>query len=101
MTHPMFTEDELDVYEYLKPGMVIARDAGFGKIYVHLDSGQVTFVQRWQYFWELDEDKRNHLKASPWTDEEQCDFHYTANLPTQKCCRVLGNQPLTPWESYV
>jgi hypothetical protein len=38
----------------------------------------VRFVQRWKYFWELDEDKHNKLTAPAWTDAEQVDFHYAA-----------------------
>jgi hypothetical protein len=101
MTHPMFTEDEIDVYEYLQAGMVVARDTAFGKIYVDLHSGQVTFVQRWKYYWELDEDKPKKLKASPWTDDEQCDFHYAAKSiiwkfwNSHRPLSAVNNDPVT------
>lgn len=77
--HPMFSQDESDAYACLKAGTVKAKDTAFGKIYIHLESGMVSFHQRWKYHFTLDQTfGKVAAKASPWTDDEQRDFHSAA-----------------------
>jgi hypothetical protein len=75
----MFSQEEMDVFEYLNPGLVKAKDTNRGKIYIHLTEGWISFHQRWRYNFTLDQTAGKHpAKASPWTDDEQRDFHYAA-----------------------
>ncbi len=79
MTHPMFSQEEADTYACLRPHTVKAKDTIFGKIYIHLEDGLVSFHQRWRYHFILDQTFGKHAaKASPWTDDEERDFHYAA-----------------------
>jgi hypothetical protein len=79
MTHPMFSQEEVDTYACLLPHTVKAKDTIFGKIYIHLEDGLVSFHQRWRYHFTLDQTFGKHAaKASSWTDEEERDFHYAA-----------------------
>ena len=79
MTHPMFSQEEVDTYACLRPHTVKAKDTIFGKIYIHLEDGLVSFHQRWRYHFILDQTFGKHAaKASPWTDDEQRDFHSAA-----------------------
>lgn len=79
MTHPMFSQEEADTYACLRPHTVKAKDTLFGKIYIHLEDGLVSFHQRWRYHFTLDQTFGKHAaKASPWTDDEERDFHYAA-----------------------
>jgi hypothetical protein len=79
MAHPIFSQEETDTYECLLPGKVKANETGFGKIYIHLESGLVSFHQRWRYNFTLDQTSgKTAAKASLWTDQEQVDFHYAA-----------------------
>lgn len=78
--HPMFSQDESDAYACLKAGTVKAKDTAFGKIYVHLEDGMVSFHQRWKYHFTRDQTfGRGAALASAWTDDEQRDFHYAAS----------------------
>jgi hypothetical protein len=75
----MFSQEEMDVFEYLNPGLVKAKNTNHGKIYIHLTEGWISFHQRWRYNFTLDQTFGKHpAKASPWTDGEQRDFHYAA-----------------------
>ena len=45
----MFDEDELNVWEFIRPELFRSRNLAWGSIYIDLESGKVNFVQRWKY----------------------------------------------------
>jgi hypothetical protein len=79
MTHPLFLKDDITVFDFLKPDAQKKKNTPFGTIYVNTDAGNIHFVQRWKYKFLLDEISHpHHQKASPWTDDEEYNFHQAA-----------------------
>lgn len=80
--HPFLSKDELVTYDFIRPDLQKKKDTVFGTIYVDLDRGDISFIQRWSYkftagqVWS-NKDKKM-LKANNWADEEQLYFHYAA-----------------------
>lgn len=94
MTHPMFLQDEVVTYEVLLPGIVKKLETAYGTIYVSIESGDIHFVQRWRYRFQVEEILHPApRKADPWTDDEERDFHTTAAALIWK---FWNSSPLLP-----
>ncbi|MGA7394282.1 MAG: hypothetical protein WBL40_05160 [Terrimicrobiaceae bacterium] len=68
----MFDEDELNVWEFIRPELFRSRNLAWGSIYIDLESGKVNFVQRWKYEFVVAQG------VGAWTEQEKVDFHYAA-----------------------
>src|SRR5262249_43579578 len=70
MPHPMFSQEEVDVWTVVKKGTVKTRKTALGDIHIDLEGGYIHFIQRWKYVWIID-------KGAPvWTYDDQADYHY-------------------------
>jgi hypothetical protein len=70
MAHDPFNEDELNVYEFLKPGVVAQKRTPFGIIYLGLETGDVHIIQRWRYSF------RPPAGQPDWTHQQKAELHH-------------------------
>jgi hypothetical protein len=66
----MFDEDDVNVWEFIRPELFRSRNLAWGSIYIDLESGKVNFVQRWKYEswshreWALGRNRRKSISIT-------------------------------------
>ncbi|MGL4324116.1 MAG: hypothetical protein ACRCTD_08745 [Beijerinckiaceae bacterium] len=105
MPHPFFKQDETIVYDYIKHDLQKKKDTQLGALYVDLDKGGITFIQRWRYnfiagqVWSQKE--RKMLKGNSWTDDEEINFHYASSALIWKFFNTSDLLPILPFHDPV
>jgi hypothetical protein len=88
MADPIFSQEEMDVWTYMKKGLVKTRKTTLGDIHIDLEGGYIHFIQRWKYVWVLDRG------APAWSNQDQVDYHYL--LKSEIWADWNSDRPLPP-----